>query len=254
MIKYFLLFAGLLLSMQVIAQTGIGTSTPDPSAKLHVASTDKGLLIPRMTLNQRTAISNPANGLMVYQTDGVTGFYVNTGSSGTPSWMRVNTDWTKSGNDISFSGGNVSITGNQTVSGNVNATNFIGSGSQLSNVATKVTGSWNVPNGENNFTIGLSPGTYIIWVNGNIPNGIITYNAVVTITNINVPVAGNYSSWVYTGGGTPLDFTSLPDQIVGLNTTTRSSIYSGSNSNNFIFGIRNTTSTTYQVNYGYIKL
>jgi hypothetical protein len=140
------------------------------------------------------------------------------------------------------------------VNGNVKATNFIGSGSQLTEVATKVTGSWNVPNGTNNFTIGLSPGTYIIWVNGNIPNGIITYNALVTITNTNVPVAGNYSSWVYTGGGTPLDFTSLPDQIVGSGTTARSSTYSGSNSNNFIFGIRNTTSTTYQVNYGYIKL
>jgi hypothetical protein len=254
MIKHYLLFAGLLLSLQVIAQTGIGTTTPDPSAKLHVASTDKGLLIPRLTLNQRTAISNPANGLMVYQTDGLTGFYVNTGSSGSPSWTRVNTDWNKSGNDISFSGGNVSITGNQTVSGNVTATNFIGSGSQLTDIPTKVTGSWNVPNGSNNFTIGLSPGTYIIWVNGNIPNGIITFNTLVTITNTNVPVAGYYSSWVYTGGGTPLDFTSLPDQIVGLNTTARSSIYSGSNSNNFIFGIRNTTSTTYQVNYGYIKL
>ena len=136
----------------------------------------------------------------------------------------------------------------------VTATNFIESGSQLTDVATKVTGSWNVPNGTNNFTIGLSPGTYIIWVNGSIPNGIITYNALVTITNTNVPVAGNYSSWVYTGGGTPLDFTSLPDQIVGSGTTARSSSYSGSNSNNFIFGIRNTTSTTYQVNYGYIKL
>ena len=141
MIKSIYVLVGVLFFMQVFAQTGIGTSTPDPSAKLHVASTDKGLLIPRMTIAQRSGISSPANGLMVYQTDGVTGFYVNTGSSGTPSWTRVNTDWTKSGNDISFSGGNVSLTGNQTVSGNVTATNFIGSGSQLSNVLTKVTGS-----------------------------------------------------------------------------------------------------------------
>ena len=76
MIKHYLLFAGLLLSVQVIAQTGIGTTTPDPSAKLQVASTEKGLLIPRMTSGQRTAISNPANGLMVYQTDGSDGVYV----------------------------------------------------------------------------------------------------------------------------------------------------------------------------------
>jgi hypothetical protein len=140
------------------------------------------------------------------------------------------------------------------VNGNVKASSFIGSGSQLTDVATKVTGSWNVPNGTNYFTIGLSPGTYIIWVNGNVPNGIITYNALVTITNTNVPASGNYSSWVYNGGGTPLDFIFLPDQIVGSNTIVRSSSYSGSNSNNFIFGIRNATSTNYQVNYGYIKL
>jgi hypothetical protein len=165
MIKHYLLFAGLLLSVQIIAQTGIGTTTPDPSAKLHVASTDKGLLIPRMTLAQRTNISNPANGLMVYQTDDVTGFYVNTGSSGTPSWIRVNTDWTKSGNDISFSGGNVSITGNQTVSGNLTANNFIGSGSQLSNVLTKVTSNWVLAPGLNNVNFSLAAGgTYAMWV------------------------------------------------------------------------------------------
>jgi hypothetical protein len=143
------------------------------------------------------------------------------------------------------------------VNGNVKATNFIvGSGSQP-NVVTKFTSSWNVPNGNvtNYFTIGLSPGTYIIWVNGSIPNGIIAYNALVTVTNANVPVTGNYSSWVYNGAGTPLDFTSLPDlnQIVGSSTTVRSNSYSG-NSNNFIFGIRNAGSANYTVDYGWIKL
>jgi hypothetical protein len=252
--KRILVLLCLFSSFNLSAQTGIGTTTPDASAKLEVSSVTKGLLPPRMTSTQRQAISSPATGLLVYQTDGISGFYVNTGTSSSPAWTKLNTEWNKSGNDISYSSGNVSITGNETVSGNVTATNFIGSGSQLTDVATKVTGSWNVPNGTNNFTIGLSPGTYIIWVNGNIPNGIITYNALVVITNTNVPVAGHYSSWVYTGGGTPLDFTSLPDQIVGFNTTARSSTYSGANSNNFIFGIKNTTSTTYQVNYGYIRL
>ena len=167
--------------------------------------------------------------------------------------------WTLSGTNTYNTTGNVGIgasspTEKLEVNGNVKASSFIGSGSQLTDVATKVTGSWNVPNGTNYFTIGLSPGTYIIWVNGNVPNGIIIYNALVTISNTNVPASGNYSSWVYNGGGTPLDFIFLPDQIVGSNTTVRSSSYSGSNSNNFIFGIRNTTSNNYQVNYGYIKL
>jgi hypothetical protein len=80
MIKHFLLFAGLLFSLQVIAQTGIGTSTPDPSAKLDVFSTTKGFLPPRMSSSQRTSVPSPANGLMVYQTDGVAGLYYYNGS------------------------------------------------------------------------------------------------------------------------------------------------------------------------------
>ena len=93
------------------AQTGIGTTSPNVSAKLEVAATDKGFLLPRMTATQRSAIATPANGLLVYQTDGVIGFYVNSGTSASPSWLRINTDWTKSGNEISFTTGNISTTG-----------------------------------------------------------------------------------------------------------------------------------------------
>lgn len=59
------------------AQTGIGTTSPHESAQLDVTSTDKGLLTPRMTRSQREGISDPAMGLLVYQTDVVdsTGFY-----------------------------------------------------------------------------------------------------------------------------------------------------------------------------------
>ena len=50
--------------------------TPDGSAMLQVDSTTKGLLPPRMTATQRTAISSPAIGLMVYQTDATEGLYI----------------------------------------------------------------------------------------------------------------------------------------------------------------------------------
>jgi hypothetical protein len=43
--------------------------TPDASSVLDVFSTSKGLLIPRMTSVQRLAINNPANALMVFDTD-----------------------------------------------------------------------------------------------------------------------------------------------------------------------------------------
>jgi hypothetical protein len=51
---------------------------------LDITSTTGGLLVPRMTEDQRNIInspSNPATGLMVYQTDGATGFYYYNGSS-----------------------------------------------------------------------------------------------------------------------------------------------------------------------------
>jgi uncharacterized protein (TIGR02145 family) len=50
------------------AQVGIGTATPNASAMLDVESTTKGFLPPRMTTAQRDAISNPAEGLTIYNT------------------------------------------------------------------------------------------------------------------------------------------------------------------------------------------
>jgi hypothetical protein len=52
----------------------------DSTAMLDVSSTTKGLLIPRMTAQQRTAIASPATGLLIYQTDGDAGFYYYNGA------------------------------------------------------------------------------------------------------------------------------------------------------------------------------
>jgi hypothetical protein len=109
------------------AQTAIGTTAPNASAKLEIASTDKGLLIPRMTKAQREAItlSSAANGLMVYQTDDLAGFYVNTSATTTIAWTRVNTNWIRTGNDISYTAGNISTTGALT-GGNSSTSNISG--------------------------------------------------------------------------------------------------------------------------------
>jgi len=59
----------ILVSWVTFAQIGIGTTTPDASSALEIKSTDKGLLIPRMTTTERNAIVSPAVGLLVYDTD-----------------------------------------------------------------------------------------------------------------------------------------------------------------------------------------
>ena len=59
---------------------GIGTTIPYPSALLELVSTDKGFLAPRMSEAQRITINEPANSLLVYQTDSTTGFYFYNGT------------------------------------------------------------------------------------------------------------------------------------------------------------------------------
>lgn len=71
------------------AQVGIGTQTPHPSAAVDITSDTKGLLIPQMTAAQRAAITNPATGLLVIQTDGTAGFYYNAGTPAAPNWLNL---------------------------------------------------------------------------------------------------------------------------------------------------------------------
>lgn len=54
----------------------IGTTSINASALFQMDSTTKGFLPPRMTSAQRTAITSPAEGLIVFQTDGVIGLYI----------------------------------------------------------------------------------------------------------------------------------------------------------------------------------
>lgn len=72
MYRYFSISLFLLFSVFVSAQNvGIGTSSPVPSALLHMNAIDKGLLIPQISLDSLkdvTSVPSPANGLLVYNT------------------------------------------------------------------------------------------------------------------------------------------------------------------------------------------
>jgi hypothetical protein len=88
----------------------------DTSALLDLSSTSKGLLPPRMSSVQRSAIVLPATGLVVYQSDGLQGLYWNAGTPAAPSWKQVGeagaggtSQWVTNGANISYSLGNVGI-------------------------------------------------------------------------------------------------------------------------------------------------
>lgn len=74
--KLLLVLMFLITYFSLNAQVAINTdgSTADPSAMLEVKALDKGMLIPRMTQLQITAIPSPVDGLIVYNTD-VSRFY-----------------------------------------------------------------------------------------------------------------------------------------------------------------------------------
>jgi hypothetical protein len=101
-------------SFTIQAQTknvGIGTTQPDRSAVLDIQSIDKGLLIPRMTVEERNKITNPANGLLIFQTNQESGFYF----YDKDSWKPMTTNEAKAvaadPNDWSLNGNGSTTTG-----------------------------------------------------------------------------------------------------------------------------------------------
>ena len=82
--KLFITVMALMLSYGMMAQVAINTdnTTANSSAMLDVKSTTKGMLIPRMTTAQRTAISSPADGLMVYDETTNNFWFYDSGNSG----------------------------------------------------------------------------------------------------------------------------------------------------------------------------
>ncbi|MAY53185.1 MAG: hypothetical protein CMC75_07990 [Flavobacteriaceae bacterium] len=92
----------LLFIVPVLAsgQVGINTTNPHPSSILDMNSTTSGVLVPRMTAAEKLAITTPATGLLVYQTDAPIGFFYYDGTS----WVQISTGSSAMGEFQSISG------------------------------------------------------------------------------------------------------------------------------------------------------
>jgi hypothetical protein len=131
--KFLFFIAGLFLAVNDANAQSIGVNssgaTPNSSSMLDVdvsaLATKKGLLIPRMTSAQKTAM-NPlpaaAQGLIVYQTDGVEGFYYNTSTTTVPNWLYLVNSSTGSW----LTTGNTGTTASAAAIGSTVNNNFIG--------------------------------------------------------------------------------------------------------------------------------
>jgi trimeric autotransporter adhesin len=199
--SFILLAIFFVLGENVFAQSlAINTdgSTASASALLDVKSTAKGILIPRMTSVQRTAIGTPANGLMVYDTDSLSFAYYN---GSTWSFLKADADiskgWSVNGNnnitasnffgtttnaDILFKRNNVNagfIRSNTTAFG----VGSLGAGGNLYNTAvgyqnmySSISGLNNTALGSSNFYYGSSGNYNIAIGSDNIPYVTGSYN------------------------------------------------------------------------------
>ena len=107
-----ILFIFLCLTLPQLAKSqgiGINNTSPDASAILDLTATDRGLLVPRMTQIQKNAISSPATGLLIFQTDVDIGYYFYDSSAWIKLTSSSETTWTKSGNFVYNSSDSVGI-------------------------------------------------------------------------------------------------------------------------------------------------
>jgi len=159
----------IIANAQSVAVNTTGNSA-DASAMLDISSNSKGLLPPRMTTVQRTGISSPANGLMVFDTDTKTYWYFST------TWKEINNNGGGGNFSLPYSGNSsaffpFSITNTSAALGSSGIYGRNGdSGSGF--IPQYSMGVW----GDNSIGVGVAGTSNTIGVlgmtNGNDPNGI----------------------------------------------------------------------------------
>lgn len=200
--KTILLLLSALLYLGANSQVAINTTgnTPDASAALDVSSTSGGVLIPRLSTNQRTSISSPANGLMVYDTETDSFWYYDSANAG---WKKI---ISTASNDIDAladgksDGSSIFLGVDAGDSDDLTVNNNIGIGNNSLN---------NVTTGEHNVAIGKNSLLNIIDRDGLVAIG---YEA---LKNNGTGITESYHSTENTAIG----YKSLSDNTTGSNNT-----------------------------------
>jgi hypothetical protein len=220
-------------------QTGNGT----------VGSTGNIVFSPYSSPTQQVVIDTASGNLTAVGNVTAQNFIGNISITGNVTGTSANVDLVAGAYEWSFDN-----TGNLTLPGNTFAVNY--ANNTPVDIITRFEGSWNVATGNTtqSFTVDGN-NTYQMWVEGNIPNGIIAWNATVTVTNTNVPVIGQQFAWNYEGGGNILMFNSIPAQIIGTaGAISNAEPAVGNTTNVFSFGINNASGNVANVRYGWIKI
>ena len=227
--KFFiiLLFISTLLecSSQNIGINETG-ATPHPSAMLDVSATTKGILVPRMSTAERTAISSPAKGLLVFDND-VSSFWFFNGTVWTELSSGSSTNfWTPNGTDIT-----------NTNSGKVG----IGTSTPISKLSVKTpTGNYGLTHTDGTVTVGSYVNANFGWLGtrSNHPLAFFTNDGGPSVT---LATNGNFG----VGTATPDYRLSISSNLISSNTNTNLLKLTGQNPL-MVFSNGNT-------DFGYIK-
>lgn len=182
----------LLISFGALSQTGIGTTTPDASAKLDVSSTNKGFLPPRIeltALNSASPVTNPATGLLIFNT-ATAGSIPNQVTPGYYYWDGVNAKWVR----LEDRADNL---GNHTATDNIRLNGYYLS-NDGGNEGVRVDNSGNVGIGTNTPTARLN----IAGGGVRIASGM---NNTSTRPSVNTSTVGNYEIRGVGGGSPQID-------------------------------------------------
>ena len=250
----------------VIVVNSSASAAWQPSAEAIIVTTGTTQVALRSTFANSTGdFSTSQCFMMVNQINGWSGSSGTSGSAGTSGLSgsagtsgtagSAGTSGTSGSAGTSGSSGSSGSAGTSGSSGSAGTSGLSGSaGTSGTSSNAKTTGNWTLSTGANTVSFTVTAGqSYVMWVNGNIPNGIINWNATVTLSNSNVPVVGVQYGWYYLAGNA-LALTSIPSQIVGTAGSISTSMPSVTNSNTFTFGITNNSGTSQLVYYGYTEI